>query len=234
MVHYGNSFMALGMTCRLMSPSSTSLGLSLSLNLNPRSPIIHWLFLPKCLASTISKAMGSYWALFSLLKAYFLLHFFRFHQLYWPPTLGLWIFFDSSFTCTLDTPSAAQVFLVVPLNHRCPSFPHAMVMLAQTYIFLLLWDCRCLLSAKWPFFLLFVLLLLHHLKRCWIHPLKHCVLVQCFPILKYSIASWHLQGESNTSPKDSGVLAQSLQPPSRIRLLQPLTFILLHYSSLSK
>lgn len=154
MAHYGNSFVALGITRRLMSPSSTSLGLSLSLNLNPRSPIIHWLFLPKCLASTISKAMGSYWALFSLLKAYFLLHFFRFHQLYWPPTPGLWIFFDSSFTCTLDTPSAAQVFLVVPLNHRCPSFPHAMVVLAQTYIFLLLWVCRCLLSAKWPFFLL--------------------------------------------------------------------------------
>lgn len=53
---HGNSFMALGITSRLIVPKSISVGLSSPLNLNTKSPIIHWFLWPNCLTSSVSKS----------------------------------------------------------------------------------------------------------------------------------------------------------------------------------
>lgn len=71
---YGNSFMALGIPSRLMIPKSVCLGLSSPLNLSTKSPVIHWLFWPNCLASTLLKSKIPT-ELFPLFWAYFLLYF---------------------------------------------------------------------------------------------------------------------------------------------------------------
>lgn len=62
---------------------------------------------------------------------------------------------------------------------------------------------------------------------------KHCF-ITVLPYPKYSIVSYHLRNESNTPPKDSEVFVQSPQLPAGISLLQPLIFILLHFSTWSK
>jgi hypothetical protein len=49
-----------GITDRLKSNQSRCFRSS-PLKLNPMSPVIHWLFLLKCLSSTVSKSIDSYW-----------------------------------------------------------------------------------------------------------------------------------------------------------------------------